>query len=136
MGKIKTERQGGRLPTLPSNKGDDTYLSADSKKMMRQQRMLEQQGHRHLARVNAREHPDEPRESSGLEAGMEGLQGHPYLDRQIFDGADPNLSANPPNDPKAREEWRQERENDLQNRLERQHKLGHQPRSTPTPRPG
>lgn len=98
--------------------------------MVTEQRLQEQAGHRHWAKVNVRER----REYSG-EPGP-GLKQHPaaIFQSQRFDGVDPALNpVFPPVDAIA--EFEQARkEQELQKQLRNQNELSHSPgaRSTPT----
>jgi hypothetical protein len=123
-----------------TERGKDTrkpsYLAEETRKMARQRRILEQEGHRHYARVNAREHSDqEP--STSLVAAEEGtLQNNilqnPWLNSQRFDGVDPNLNPEPPLNSEARREFDNERR---EQEMEKQLRLGNVPRFSSAPKP-
>lgn len=108
------------------------YLVDETRRMARQQRLLEQEGHRHFARVNAREHPEqEPTASPGGEIQNNILQ-NPWLNSQRFDGIDPNLNPEPPLNSEARREFDNERR---EQEMEKQLRLGNVPRVSPAPKP-
>lgn len=130
-------RKTGTSTGLPIIGGGGSLLIAESKSMERMRREAEQQGHRRLARVNAREHGNEdeinnaPAEEGELQNNL--LQ-HPDLDSQRFDGIDPNLNPEPPLNTAARREYdnaKREQEQEKQLRLGNMPKFGKAP-----PRPG
>lgn len=98
----------------------------ESREMDRRRRDTEQQGHRHLAKVHARNHEDQQNQFGPDENMENGPLQHPYLNTQRFDGIDPHLNPNPPTDPEARREY----ENAL--RLQHQLKLQNRPELSPT----
>lgn len=119
---------------LPPGKSSDSFLIAETKSMERKRRLMEQDGERRLARVNALDRPDEDRPGNGPEeAEQNGMLQHPELNSQRFDGIDPNLNPEPPLNSAARREFDNERRNQEQ---EKQLRLGNMPKfsSTPTPR--
>lgn len=120
-----------RLPIGKGKKGG-SFLVEESVTMMRQQRELEQQGHRRLARVNAREHrvKDDPPAPEG--ELQNSIMQHPYLDKQQFDGADPNVSPEPPLNSEARREFDNNRREQA---AEKQLRLGNMPKFSTAPKP-
>lgn len=130
-------RGGGGLPTdttppdrITGKRG--SYLADDTDTMDRQRRLIEQDGHRQIARVNAREHKesDQPLTPEG-ELQNTILQ-HPWLDAQRFDGVDPNLNPEPPLNTEARREYDNERR---EQEMEKQLRLGNMPKFSSTPKP-
>lgn len=117
----------------PSGYGDASYLVDETRTMERQRRLIEQDGHRKRARVNAREHGNEEQLQQGLEAEMENspLQ-HPYLDKQTYDGYDPSVNPEPPLNSEARREFDNQRR---EQEMEKQLRLGNMPKFTSTPKP-
>ncbi|OYV56646.1 MAG: hypothetical protein B7X00_00145 [Legionella sp. 21-45-4] len=127
----------GRKPSTTS------YLVDDKGQFMRAQRMDEQAGKRQLARVNAADHThdfDKPQRNLG--EGLENngpendIPQHPYLDKQLFDGADKHLNIDPTNNPNAKmelENAEREQQEELRLRLGLQLQPGKRP---PTPSPG
>lgn len=114
------------------------YLAEDTSKIMRDQRIDEQAGKRHVARVYARDHHvDEfgQQNTSGLgaeEAPENDMPQHPWLDKQLFDGADQNLNIDPRNNPNAKMELENaEREQQIEQQL----RLGLMPGLNRAPRP-
>lgn len=112
-----------------------SILVQETNNMERQRRLREQDGHRQYARVNARYHADLSNSSPGL-AAEAGLQNHikqnPWLNSQRFDGIDPNLNPEPPQNSEARTEFdNQRREQDMEKQL----RLGNMPRFNATPKP-
>lgn len=110
-----------------------SYLVEETSMMQRQQRILEQQGERHLAKVNARDHQERietPAPEGDLQNDM--LQ-HPELNSQLFDGIDPNLNPEPPLNTDARREYDNQRR---EQEMEKQLRLGHvnMPSFSPEPR--
>lgn len=112
-----------------------SYLSDDTVTLDRQRRLLEQDGHRHFARVNAREHPPEQAQQQGLaqEGDLQNnIMQNPWLNSQRFDGIDPNLNPEPPLNTEARREFDNERR---EQEMEKQLRLGNMPRVSPAPKP-
>lgn len=100
--------------------------------MERERRINEQQGHRQLARVHAREHSEQP-EQSGPEGELQNnILQHPELDNQRFDGIDPNLNPEPPLNSEARREYDNERR---EQEMEKQLRLGNMPKMSTAPKP-
>lgn len=110
---------------------DESYLPDETPEMDRRQRLIEQQGHRALARVNARSH--EERVQSALEGELQNspLQ-NPWLNSQRFDGVDSNLNPEPPLNTEARREFDNQRR---EQEMEKQLRLGNMPKFTNTPKP-
>ena len=130
----KTRFRG--FPTrLPIGKrGSSSMLIEETKTMERARRLAEQQGHRVLARVNAREHGNEDEKISSPEGELQNnILQHPALDSQRFDGIDPNLNPEPPLNTAARREYDNEKRDQEQ---EKQLRLGNMPKfsTAPTPR--
>ena len=122
----------GRLPGR-KGKGASSYLVEDSGTMMRQQREIEQQGHRRLAKVNARDHEKENEDTPAPEGELQNsILQHPYLDKQQYDGVDPNVSPEPPLNTKARRDFDNERREQAQ---EKQLRLGNMPKFSTAPKP-
>lgn len=123
-----------RLPTrMPPGGREGTLLKAESKSMERKRREMEQQGHRKLARVNAREHSEETEQTSAPEGELQNnILQHPELDSQRFDGIDPNLNPEPPLNTEARREYDNEKR---EQEKEKQLRLGNMPKfgTAPTP---
>jgi hypothetical protein len=113
-----------------------SYLSDDTVTLDRQRRLLEQEGHRHYARVNAREHAmEQPSTQQNLahEGGVQNnILQNPWLNSQRFDGIDPNLNPEPPLNTEARREFDNERR---EQEMEKQLRLGNVPRVSPAPKP-
>lgn len=121
--------------SAPSAGAKESYLVAETRAMDRQRRINEQEGHRRLARVNARTHATESNTAPAAEGELQNnILQNPWLDSQRFDGIDPNLNPEPPLNTEARREYDNERN---KQELEKQLRLGNMPRfsSTPTPRP-
>jgi hypothetical protein len=124
------------LPTRDSSGGKRkaSFLVEDSKSMERKRRLVEQDGERKIARVNAREHPDTEVSGDYLEeAAQNGMLQHPNLDNQRFDGIDPTVNPAPDLNDEARMKHDNERRNQEQ---EKQLRLGNMPKfnKAPTPR--
>lgn len=117
---------------LPEQRGD-SFLVEETRSMERKRRLVEQDGERKLARVNARQHPETEISNGPEEAPQNGILQHPELDNQRFDGIDPNLNPEPPLNSEARREYDNEKRNQEQ---EKQLRLGNMPKftSAPTPR--
>lgn len=116
----------------PGGKRKRSILHDDTGSMDRKRRQIEQEGHRQLAKVNAREHPeDRPQTAPEGELQNTILQ-HPYLDAQRFDGIDPNLNPEPPLNTEARREYDNERR---EQEKEKQLRLGNMPQYSSTPKP-
>lgn len=119
----------------PDSRRKDSLLADETRTMERNRRIAEQQGHRQLGPVKAREHADEERASNSLEGELQNdILQHPELNNQRFDGIDPNLNPEPPLNSAARTEYDNEkREQDKEKQL----RLGNMPQYNPAavPRP-
>ena len=117
------------LPTgLPSRKRKASFLVEETSSMERKRRLVEQDGERRLARVNAREHPETEPTSGPEESPENGMLQHPELDNPRYDGAPDSV---PPLNSTARREFDNERRDQEQ---EKQLRLGNMPKFTaPTP---
>lgn len=111
-----------------------SYLVEETWSMERQRRLLEQEGHRHLAKVHAREHPEEDPSSRPAPEGelQNNILQNPWLDSQRFDGIDPNLNPEPPLNTEARREFDNERR---EQEMEKQLRLGNMPKFSTAPKP-
>ena len=120
-------------------KPTDSILVDESRRMDRQRRQAEQEGHRRFARVHEREHSEEEQQSASatLEGGLQNdILQNPWLDSQRFDGIDPNLNPEPALNSEARREYdneRREQEREKQERLE--YALSNSPKYSTAPRP-
>jgi hypothetical protein len=115
--------------------GSESFLVDETGTMERRRREMVQDGHRKLARVNAREHGHETEQSQSMEQGLmdEGPLQHPYLDQQRFDGVDPHLNANPEYlSPEERRDYENKRR---EQDMEKQLRLGHMPKMGSAPKP-
>lgn len=118
-------RKSGRDVSTPLS-GVGSMLPDETRQMERRRRLIEQQGHRHLARVNARSHDADFRDDNALSNDMgekmqNSIEQNPWLDTQRLDGIDIQ-NMNPDNlSPEARREYDNERRNQEQ---EKQHRLG------------
>lgn len=119
-------------PRLPTIGGEGSLLAVETKSMERRRRLAEQQGERRLARVNAREHPDEELRQSPEGELQNSILQHPELDSQRYDGIDSPLNPEPPLNSEARREYDNERRNQEQ---EKQLRLGNMPKFSSTPKP-
>ena len=118
---------------FPKGKRGGSYLVEESRSMERQRRLIEQQGHRQLGRVNAREHPEEQEHAPAAEGDLQNnILQHPELDNQRFDGIDPNLNPEPPLNTEARTKYDNERR---EQEMEKQLRLGNMPKFTTAPKP-
>lgn len=102
--------------------------------MDRQRRMAEQDGHRRLAKVHAREHNAEQQQDQPAPEGelQNNILQNPWLDSQRFDGIDPNLNPEPPLNTEARREYDNERR---EQEMEKQLRLGNMPKFSTAPKP-
>lgn len=119
-------------------KPTDSFLADDTTVRLNQQRLLEQEGLRRLSgkRVIARDRDirEEPKADFGAEEQHgQGLQEHPLLDKQQFDGIDADVNPAPPlSDPESRREYDNARN---EQQLQHQLKLGLQPGKSSAPKP-
>lgn len=121
----------GRLPR-EKRKRSDSILPDETETMERKRRLVEQQGHRKLTKVHARDHAEREQQTSGDQLQRGPLE-HPYLaDRQDLDGTPPNLSSLPPENPEARRDFDNERR---EQEKEKQLRLGNMPKFSTAPRP-
>lgn len=133
MTRKKAGRNTGISTRLPLADKGESLLVAETKKMERRRREAEQQGHRQLARVNAREHGDEDEEKNVPEGELQNrILQHPALDSQRFDGIDPNLNPEPPLNTEARREYDNEKN---KQEMEKQLRLGNMPKMGTAPKP-
>ena len=121
----------GRLP-IDKGKTSQSYLVEETVSMMRAQREAEQQGHRRLAKVHAREHAEDVEQPAPEGELQNSILQHPELDNQRFDGIDPNLNPEPPLNTEARREFDNERR---EQEKEKQLRLGNMPQFTTAPKP-
>lgn len=130
----KTKHSRTTLPDrVPQGAQKSSYLVDETRTMERERRLAEQQGHRQLARVHAREHNEEERQAIAPEGeAQNSILQHPALDNQRFDGVDPNLNPEPPLNTDARREYDNERR---EQEKEKQLRLGNVPKFASTPKP-
>ena len=122
----------GRLPR-GKRKRSDSILPDETESMDRKRRLVEQQGHRHLAKVHAREHPEG--EQPAGEQLQQGPLEHPFLkDLQYQDGMPPTLSSLPYADPEVRRKYANEKDKQKQAQ-ELRLNLTNAPKFSSTPRP-
>lgn len=118
---------------LPAGKRSASFLVDETRTMERQRRLSEQQGHRRLAKVNAREHHEKQQQQAALEGELQNnIMQNPWLDSQRFDGVDPNLNPEPPLNTEARREFDNERR---EQEMEKQLRLGNMPKMSNAPKP-
>lgn len=120
------------LPT--TRRVESSYFAAETKDMERRRRLMEQDGERRIARVNAREHnTNDHIGDTPEEAADNGMLQHPYLNNPRFDGIDPNVNPEPPLNSEARREYDNKRR---EQEKEKQLRLGNMPKysNAPTPR--
>lgn len=120
------------LPIRPMDSKDSSFLVEETRSMERQRRLQEQQGHRHLARVNAKEHPEHEQAAAPEGEFQNDIQQNPWLDSQRFDGIDPNLNPEPPLNSAARREYDNQRR---EQEMEKQLRLGNMPQYSNAPKP-
>lgn len=122
------------LPTrLPPGGREGSLLITETKSMERKRRLAEQQGHRQLAPVKAREHSDQEPQNNNPEGELQNnILQHPELNSQRFDGVDPNLNPEPPLNTEARREFDNEKREQEQ---EKQLRLGNMPKFSSAPKP-
>lgn len=122
------------MPTPETRQNrESSFLPEETRSMERKRRLLEQQGHRKLARVHARDHSLEERNDIAPEGELQNnILQNPWLDSQRFDGIDPNLNPEPPLNSEARREYDNQRR---EQEMEKQLRLGHMPKFTTAPKP-
>ncbi|MDF1684604.1 MAG: hypothetical protein P1U36_08090 [Legionellaceae bacterium] len=121
-----------RKPTEPG-----TYLADDTIERENQRRPQEQAGLRRLSGMSVQGHDREvpaETEEHGLEQQMSaGIEEHPLLDKQQFDGIDASVNPAPPlSDAEARREHDNARN---EQQLQKQLKLGMAPTMNTAPKP-
>lgn len=125
---VDDEEQGGTGTGDIQPEGDvffASYLSDETQIMENERRLLEQQGHSHYAKVNARDKSVSSELQNQQELGMQqGIKEHPFLQSQRFDGVDNNLNPAPPNNPSALWEYENERQ---KQEAEKELRLGYDP---------
>lgn len=115
-------------------KDNESFLVAETQAMRNKQRLEEQAGHRKLAKVHARAREDKEQEAGpSLEGELQNsIPQHPLLNRQVFDGIDPNLNPEPPLNTDARREYdNKQREQEMEKQL----RLGNMPKFSTAPKP-
>lgn len=118
---------------LPSGKRGRSILVEETKTMEIQRRQEEQQGHRRLARVHAKDHKEESTSTPAPEGELQNdIRQHPWLDKQKFDGVDPGLNPEPALNTEARREYDNERR---EQEMEKQLRLGNMPKMGTAPEP-
>jgi hypothetical protein len=126
----------GRLPR-GGRSGSGSVLYDETVRMAREQRELEQKGHRRLAKVHAKEHTLEEQQQPSPEGELQNnIMQHPDLDNQRFDGVDPTLNPAPELNSDARRDYdneRREQEKEKQLRLENVLGMSNQPKFSPKP---
>lgn len=114
-------------------KRSSSILVDETDTMERQRRLNEQDGHRQLARVNARSHEEKSAQQSAPEGELQNnILQNPWLNSQRFDGVDPNLNPEPALNSEAGREFDNERR---EQEKEKQLRLGNVPRISPAPKP-
>lgn len=112
--------------------GKTSYLVDETRTMERERRLQEQQGHRHHARVHAREHSEHEHRAAPEGELQNNILQNPWLDSQRFDGVDPNLNPEPPLNTEARREYDNQRR---EQEMEKQLRLGNMPKMGTAPKP-
>lgn len=136
----RNKKRNGELPDrLPVGKRtrSGSILLDETLKMAGDQRRAEQQGHRRLAKVHARERPEVLSEQAAPEGELQNdILQHPALDSQRFDGIDPSLNPAPELNTEARLKYdneKREQDREKQERLENVLGLANQPKFSPKP---
>ncbi len=110
-----------------------SILADETNTMERQRRLNEQDGHRRLARVNAREHHENENTKLAAEGQMQNnILQNPWLNTQRFDGVDTNLNPEPALNSTAKSEFDNERR---EQEKEKQLRLGNMPKFSTAPKP-
>ncbi|GGI85702.1 hypothetical protein GCM10007966_12840 [Legionella impletisoli] len=125
----QSRRSGGKKK--PEGRAT-SYLADETRNMERARRILEQQGHRRHARVNARNHAEREHDYAPEGELQNNILQNPWLDSQRFDGVDPNLNPEPPLNTEARREFDNQRR---EQEMEKQLRLGHMPKMGSAPKP-
>lgn len=118
-------------------KKPETYLTDDTLERENQRRPKEQEGLRRLSGMSVKGHDrDVPTESAelGMEQQMSaGVEEHPLLDKQQFDGIDASVNPAPSlSDAESRREYDNARN---EQQLQKQMKLGLAPKMNTAPKP-
>lgn len=110
-----------------------SFLVDDTPSMDRARRLAEQDGHRRLAKVHAREHHEASQQQPAPEGELQNnILQNPWLDSQRFDGVDTHLNPEPSLNPEAGAEFDSERQ---QQEMEKQLRLGNAPKFSNAPKP-
>jgi len=123
--------------TIRPPKKPETYLADDTVERENQRRPKEQEGLRRLSGMSVQAHDrDVPTESAdlGIDQHMgAGIEEHPLLDKQQFDGIDASVNPAPSlSDAEARREYDNARN---EQQLQKQLKLGLAPKMNTAPKP-
>lgn len=139
VGRSTPQSIRGRGAVMPPDAS--AILKENSGSMEWERRLEEQQGHRYHLQVHVKEAKEikDNEDNATLEGELQnGINQHPWLDKQIFDGADPDVSPAPPLNSDARREYdnkQREQELEKQLRLENQLQNTNQPSYQSSPRP-
>lgn len=116
----------------PGSTSNDSFLVEETTSMDRNRRLMEQEGHRRVSRVNAREHSESLQANGPENDAQNTILQNPWLNSQRFDGVDPNLNPEPPLNSDAKREFDNERRDQSQ---EKQLRLGNMPKFSTAPKP-
>lgn len=140
MSNDKEEPRDNLAGRSPFGKRSFSVLVDETRAMAREQRLAEQEGHRRLAKVNAREHPEEGQRPNAPDAELQNnnMSQHPapMFNSQRFDGIDTTLNPAPDLNTEARLKYdneRREQEMEKQERLQNVLGLGKRPKFSPRP---
>lgn len=124
-----TSGRGGKGKREPL----DSYLADDTDLMQREQRLLEQEGHRRhkQVKVRARERSVSPFAVAPEGELQNNILQHPKLNSQRLDGTDTNLNPEPPLNSEARREYDNAKRDQ---QLEQQLRLNNMPQFSSTPK--
>ncbi|MFT4058877.1 MAG: hypothetical protein QM652_04950 [Legionella sp.] len=102
------------------------FLVEETRSMARKRRLIEQDGQRRIARVEAKEHSDDAEVTGNYqeEAFNNGIKQHPNLNTPLHDGRDPTVSVLPNVGDVNRTKFENERREQEQ---EKQYRLGYMP---------
>lgn len=119
-------------PDLPNPRQQGSFLVDDTMEISREQRLLEQRGHRKFARVHERYHTSERSQLAPEGELQNNILQNPWLNNQRFDGISPDLNPEPPLNSAARAEYDNQRR---EQEKEKQLRLGNIPQFSSAPKP-
>ncbi len=130
---MNRDKSLGSSSLPPPGQDAVSFLSEETSFMEQARREEEKRGHSSFGKVHHKEHADPTQQSqAGIEEGVQNnIKGHPELQKQTYDGADPDVNVVPALNTTARTEYdnaKREQQHELQMRLGNMPKMGTAPK--------